>query len=454
MSIDLLRSTIRRILLESASGALEGHILSFYEAVDMPISELRDVFTAALGGSLESIQEKMDGQALTFTVKGGTVEGFSKGVSWERVQRGGNTIETYRSTYADRPTVQYAYVSSMEALQSAVDKDPELAERLFQDGKVVIETAMLVPSNPNTIPYLKQHIRFIRAEALAPDAQVDQAAYQRFLDLASTSLERDGIDIQIGSVPILKPKAGDQSAVGIDVLNRMLDQLLGELGLGDSARILDVIMALVAKQLKKMGYQPKEVELISKRLVAKWVVDEYRSLIPDAPDANALKKMGLWDAVSQIEKTTPLVDEAIIPLERIIQKLGHLLFQNLEFVLASNDTADGEVLRQQVRDIDDMFKSGKIMTDQKKSESIRVALERIGGNVDLFEKAVEGVVFRWKGQLRKITGMFTAINKLRGFFAYSTDPALRQVIDRGQAEKIKTNESRSSLLKNKTIWVV
>lgn len=454
MSIDLLRSTIRGILLESTSGALEGHILSFYEAVDMPISELRDVFTAALGGSLESIQEKMDGQALTFTVKGGTVEGFSKGVSWDRVQRGGNTIETYRTTYADRPTVQYAYVSSMEALQSAVDRDPELAERLFQDGKVVIETAMLVPSNPNTIPYLKQHIRFIRAEALAPDAQVDQAAYQRFLDLASTSLERDGIDIQIGSVPILKPKAGDQSAVGIDMLNRMLDQLLGELGLGDSARILDVIMALVAKQLKKMGYQPKEVELISKRLVAKWVVDEYRSLIPDAPDANALKKMGLWDAVSQIEKTTPLVDEAIIPLERIIQKLGHLLFQNLEFVLASNDTADGEMLRQQVRDIDDMFKSGKIMTDQKKSESIRVALERIGGNVDLFEKAVEGVVFRWKGQLRKITGMFTAINKLRGFFAYSTDPALRQVIDRRQAEKIKTNESRSSLLKNKTIWVV
>jgi len=86
LSIDLLRSTIRGILLESTSGALEGHILSFYEAVDMPISELRDVFTAALGGSLESIQEKMDGQALTFTVKGGTVEGFSKGVSWDRVQ--------------------------------------------------------------------------------------------------------------------------------------------------------------------------------------------------------------------------------------------------------------------------------------------------------------------------------------------------------------------------------
>ena len=454
MSINLLRSTIRGILLESSPGALEGHILSFYEAVDMPVSELRDVFTAALGGSLESIQEKMDGQALTFTVKNGVVEGFSKGVSWERVQRGGNTIEMYRTTYADRPTVQYSYVSSMEALQQAVDRDPALTDRLFQDGKVVIETAMLVPTNPNTIPYLKQHIRFIRAEALAPDAQVDQVAYQKFLDLASSTLEQSGTDIQVGSVPILKPKAGDQSAVGIDMLNRMLDQLLGELGLNDNSRILDIIMALVARRLKKDGYPDSAAELVSRRLVSRWVVDEYRTLIPDAPDANVLKRAGLWDAVSKIEKTTPYVDESIIPLERIIQKLGHLLFQNLEFVLASNDTADGEALRRLVRDVDEMFKSGKIMTDDKKSESIRVALARIGDNVDLFEKAVEGVVFRWKGQLRKITGMFTAINKLRGFFAYGTDPALRQVLDQRPTSKNTTNESRKRWLNNNTIWVV
>ena len=183
-------------------------------------------------------------------------------------------------------------------------------------------------------------------------------------------------------------------------------------------------------------------------------MDEYRTLIPDAPDANVLKRAGLWDAVSKIEKTTPYVDESIIPLERIIQKLGHLLFQNLEFVLASNDTADGEALRRLVRDVDEMFKSGKIMTDDKKSESIRVALARIGDNVDLFEKAVEGVVFRWKGQLRKITGMFTAINKLRGFFAYGTDPALRQVLDQRPTSKNTTNESRKRWLNNNTIWVV
>lgn len=41
----------------------------------------------------------------------------------------------------------------------------------------------------------------------------------------------------------------------------------------------------------------------------------------------------------------------------------------------------------------------------------------------VFEKAVEGIVFRWKGKTRKLTGLFTPINKLRGFFAYGKTPA-------------------------------
>jgi hypothetical protein len=453
LSSDLLRMTIRSILLEAEDG-LEAHILSFYEAVDMTIGELREVFTAALGGSLEDIQEKMDGQALVFTVIDGSVRGFSKGTSWANVQQGGKTIEDFDRQYADRPTVRDAYVKSMTALQKIVDANPELAQRLFQDGKVVIETAMLVPENPNTIPYLKHHVRFIRPEALGPGAQVDQAAYQQFLGTATSALERAGIDIQVGAVPILKPKAGDESAVGIDTLNRMLDELISPLGLTDDSTILDVVMGLTSQKLKGLGLSGEALEAGTKRLVAKWVVDEYKKLIPDAPDARMLKKMGIWDLISGIEKPEPFVDEAIIPLERVIQKMGQLLFRNLDFVLASNDTADAERLRSQVRSVRQMFSAGEIMTDPKKAERIRVALSRIGDDVDMFEKAVEGVVFRWKGKLRKITGMFTAINKLRGFFAYTQDPALKGLFDREPQQKNMTNESRRPWLNNKKVWVV
>lgn len=428
---------IREILLEADGEGLEAHILSFYEDFNMPLGELREVFEAVLGGHLEDVQEKMDGQALTFTVKNGVVEGFSKGATWKRVEAGGMTADMYREKYADKPTVQHAYVSSMEALQAAVSIDPTLAQMVFQDGKVVVETAMLVPTNPNTIPYEKQHIRFIRAEALAPDTQVDRGAYEKFTDMAGSFLEKSGIDIQIGSVPILAPKAAPDAPALISDLNVALDGLLSDVGLTDTNTIGDLVRKLVQKKLESTGVSSSVSDRVADRLIgnkAAFTAKDAKAVGPD-----------FWERIQALEKT-PFVDEAMIPFERIIQKLGLHLFRNLEFVLASNTSESGQKLRAAVKRVRSDFENIRNLVDPKRAEGIRVALERIGEDADDFEKAVEGVVFYWKGKLRKITGMFTAINKLRGFFVYSGNPALARYFDEGEPleapPQISTNESR------------
>lgn len=428
---------IREILMEADGDGLEAHILSFYEDFNMPLGELREVFEAVLGGHLEDVQEKMDGQALTFTVKNGVVEGFSKGATWKRVEAGGMTADMYREKYADKPTVQHAYVSSMEALQAAVSIDPTLAQMVFQDGKVVVETAMLVPTNPNTIPYEKQHIRFIRAEALAPDTQVDRGAYEKFTDMAGSFLEKSGIDIQIGSVPILAPKAAPDAPALISDLNVALDGLLSDVGLTDTNTIGDLVRKLVQKKLESTGVSSSVSDRVADRLIgnkAAFTAKDAKAVGPD-----------FWERIQALEKT-PFVDEAMIPFERIIQKLGLHLFRNLEFVLASNTTDSGQKLRAAVKRVRSDFENIRNLVDPKRAEGIRVALERIGEDADDFEKAVEGVVFYWKGKLRKITGMFTAINKLRGFFVYSGNPALARYFDEGEPlaapTQISTNETR------------
>jgi hypothetical protein len=432
---------IREILLESESAGLEAHILSFYEDVEMQLGELRQVFEAVLNGHLEDVQEKMDGQALTFTVKDGRVEGFSKGATWARVQAGGMTADMFSEKYADKPTVQHAYVSSLRAIEAAASVDPTLTDMVFQGGKVVVETAMLVPSNPNTIPYEKHHVRFIRAEALAPDTVVDQAAYEKFTDIAGEFLERTGSDVQIGPVPILPQKAAPDAPALVADLNTALDMLMGEMGLSDTNTIGDLITRLVKKKLEGDGIEGALAERVAARLMG----DKSAFSAADAKRAGP----GFWEKIQAMEKS-PYVDEAMIPFERIIQKLGLHLFRTLEFVLASNDTASGARLRAAVKRVQGDFENIKSLVDPKRAEGIRVALARIGDNSDDFEKAVEGVVFRWKGKLRKITGMFTAFNKLRGFFAYSGSPALAAYFDTGapleMPTKNTTNETRMRLL--------
>ena len=451
-NVKLLREAIRGFLLEGddAGGGLEAHILSFYEDVDMTIGELREVFDAVLNGHLEEVQEKMDGQALTFTVKNGVVEGFSKGASWKRVEQGGMTADMYEEKYADRPTVQHAYVTSMRALQEVVAADPNLTQRLFQDGAVVIETAMLVPTNPNTIPYEKHHIRFIRAEALAPGSKVDTRAYDEFTERAMALLEEMGSDVQVGPVPILASKRAFDAPEVIAELNADLSELCGKLGLNDANTLGDIIKGLVSEKLEGENFLP----IIVPRVAARLMGDKAAFSASDAKKVGP----GVWERVQALEKG-PFVDEAMIPLERIIQKMGLHLFRNLEFVLASNDTEAGQSLRSAVSRVRQDFDNIKRLVDPRRAESIRVALARIGDNEADFEKAVEGVVFRWRGKLRKITGMFTAINKLRGFFSYSGNPQLAAYFDRGEAlpeppPENTLGETRMRLLHSKRGWVV
>ena len=54
--------------------------------------------------------------------------------------------------------------------------------------------------------------------------------------------------------------------------------------------------------------------------------------------------------------------------------------------------------------------------DTKTLEGIRVALARLESNEDLFTKATEGIVFTHNNKTYKLTGLFTPINRLRGFF--------------------------------------
>lgn len=390
----------------------EAHILNFYEDLDMPLSEFKEAITALLEARVEDVEEKMDGQNLTFTVRNGEVETFSKGASWASVQRGGKKIADYEAQYADRPQVRDAFKRAYASLQSAADVDPALTSRLFRDGGVVVESLMMLPENPNTIVYDRPTIRFVRAYPMDPalGGQVDQDTYRQFLQSAS-SLD---VAVPMGEVPILKLQKvlnSDQVAGG---LMAELDALMAEAGVSDSNTMGDLIVGLVKTRLEEEGMSPAVAAKVAVRL------GRGEKAAFGAKDAKAVGP-GVWEKVQEMEGG-PYVDEAIIPIERILQKLAVQVFRNLEFVLSSNRTESGNALRSFVRQTRDAVKGGRLIADPRQTEAIRVALERIGDEA-AFEKAVEGIVFRWKGKTRKLTGLFTPINKLRGFFAYGKTPA-------------------------------
>ena len=404
------RSHLLRFLFESDGP--EAHILGFHEDLNMSVAELKEAIRALLEGNVEEVQEKLDGQNLTFTVRNGKVETLTKGATWNRVSQGGKRYEDYDSIYAERPTVRDAFKMSHSALQAAVDADPKLSDAVFQNGSVVVEASMMLPSNPNTIIYDVPRIVFIGAYALDPslDGKHDERAYRAWVEKAKDVKESP---LGLTDVPILKlQKVLDSDQVASE-LESELDSLMQRANLDPSsdAALGDILFGLASKALIDRGFTVEEAKRGAQRIV--WGQKR------DNPQKSFSSES--WQALKELEKG-PFLDEIRIPLERIVQKLATTVFRNLEFALASNDTKSAKELRDFVTRVRASMQRGRVLADPKTLNSIKTALDRIEDEAQ-FEKAVEGVVFRWKGKTRKLTGLFTPINKLRGFFHYGKEPA-------------------------------
>lgn len=394
------RFSSKKIICEQ----FEGHILNFYEDMAMPLSELFEVIEAVINGELYDVQEKMDGQNLTFTVMNGELLFYSKGASYKNVTGGKGLNRDAIQQKGYNESVRSAFTKAYDAL-SPVALPYE--NSLFQNGGVLVEAALLTPENPNTIVYDLPTIRFIKAAAVAPDTMLDSDAYESFIKNASYAANKE---FEMGPVPYVKlEKVLEQSDSLAEDIRERLARLISEYGLSNENTVGDLSIAMVKKRLVSLGYVPESLLDIS----ASKIVTGRGSI------ANAFKKLSpeSWPQFQKIITTNraPFLAESILELESIIQKIGILAFRNIEFSLDASNKSD---LVSFVKNTRSAFSQGRILTDPKKLEGIRVALERIGGSEDLFEKSVEGIVFQWKGKTRKLTGLFTPINKLRGFFAY------------------------------------
>jgi len=172
----------------------------------------------------------------------------------------------------------------------------------------------------------------------------------------------------------------------------------------------DVVAGLVEKRLLEMGLSEPDARRGAKRIAL------------GQRNSNPIRSFEQPDVIKSVESSANFLDETRVPLERVVQRLATAVFRNLEFALASNDPQQGQALRDFVRRVRSSVENGNVLADPAQLHSIRTALDRIGDE-EAFEKAVEGIVFTWKGQTRKLTGLFTPINKLRSFFNYGKSPA-------------------------------
>ena len=392
--------------------APQGHILHFYEDLDMKIHDFQDMISSFLEAKIEHIEEKIDGQNLTFTVRNGKVETFSKGATWNTIQKGGKKLSDYESLYANKPDLKNSFIKSYETLQFVVDSHPDLSSRLFKNGSVIIETQMVLANTKNLVVYENDAIVFVKAFNLNPifNGNVDLEAYHDFLQICKNA----NTGIKICEVPVLRLKKSESVESIKKELFSDLEAILSLADVGISDTIGDLIVGLLHQRLVKEGMSSH----LAKRIATRIGKDQKSAFTAkDGERAGFL----IWEKVKFMEENY-FLEETIIPLERILQKLSIHVFKNCDFSLSSNVINPNNETVTFIKKVRQSFIKNKIIADKKQLRTIEVSLKRIEKEEE-FEKPVEGIVFEWKGKLRKLTGLFSPINKIIGLFVYGKSPA-------------------------------
>lgn len=388
---------------------MDTHILNFYEDMHLPLSSVPRLIKSVMSGELQSPREKLDGQNFTFTVIGDSVRFMGKGCpKWIRAREGLNRDELAEH-YADKPQVRDAFLGAYDALQHLVHSSPhELINSIFYDGAVVVQSEVVSPINRNVVRYSGNYVCIIGSQPIGARHfdGVMSKQLQRLQDIAHDNGIVNGWTIM--GAPFVEFRPLQEN----DVIQENLIQKWNALtkSFGGNATMGDMLTTHVCHSLKN------NVHLSGAKLLS-----AARRLAYD--DASIISHREFpgdtWSEFKRIDdERASFVGEAILPIEEFFRELGSYAIDSYDFKLAIVDDVDHLTrMREMVNNAKLALKDGRLWApEQRVLERAASAIRR--ADVSHFNKNVEGIVFVWNGELRKLTGAFTCVNRLNSYFAF------------------------------------
>jgi hypothetical protein len=397
--------------------------------MDLTFAEIKAMIDAALGGKLEYAQEKLDGQNLMVTYKDGKVRAARNKGQVKNYGENSLTTDQISKMFEGRGPIQAAFVETMNDLETAINKlDPKQKADFFENGKKFISLEVLFPETANVIPYGAAQLRLHHFKSFDVNGSVEDE------DVAGIYELQKVLDtIQASQQKTFMIRTTDPAELKADVdLPNQLKQFTGEVdtiknkyNLSDTATVKDYIKRwwtdFIKAKAKELKYKmPTDV---LDALVQRWALTDKTqkiTAIKGLIDNEAFRTWTDQFDKTEVESTKKI---ALKPVEMLFLKLGVRVLQNIKNLTAlSPDEAKRKVKQDVSAAIRGIQKAADTETIEDSDAAIKflkrelTRLKDIGG----FNAIVptEGLVFKYKGKLYKLTGAFAPINQILGYLRF------------------------------------
>lgn len=395
-------------------GGAFGHITHPFNDHSLTFNDLENIVERAFEGKLDieaTPVEKTDGMNIMVSwIDGQIVAARNKG-NIKHYGKDALSISELVEKYEGRGTIRDAFEYAINDLSIAFQKLPnKLLDEIFRNGKRFMSLEIIYPEAVNVIPYDRSLLVF--HGNIEYDTHGNAQEYiEEHGKLLSGVIQKVNADVQKYFTIIPPPKIELKDLTGKsflkDELIREIKRLRDRFNLKGTHAIRKYHEAMWSKLIDKIainnGYDVPDY--VKEGLIKRWVYGNksgysLREIKSDISNDNFLNMIIKTD-----RSYRKIVKEYTWPFEMIFTKLAVEVLKHTETPLVNNK-------KLALEKIINTFEK-KVINSNSDISYYMNKLDQIGG-IDAIV-ASEGIVFRYNGDVYKLTGAFSTINRIMGF---------------------------------------
>jgi hypothetical protein len=396
-------------------GGAAGHMMHPFDDNSLTFADFKMFIDRGLQGDLnfeEAPTEKTDGQNLFVTMIDGKVMfARNKGqLSTPLDLIAITSMFVNHQSEAVRDTFTFAAQDLAGSLQRLPAKTQE---DFFQNGKAFMNMELIYSGNANVIAYNRDVIQFHGIVTIEDGTTNSKAAKDlaKILQDTNNHVQKTFTiippqELNINKIPDFEEKKG----YFLDKINA----LQSKYNLSENEPVSKYHEMWWKDEIEAMF--PNVDANLKYGMLMRWAYDDKKTLnVRDIAKQVTPEEKAAFDKFDK-EDLKSKQKENIRPFEDIFLELGSTILKNVSNLLALNPSAEAQRLHNQISTEAGKIKTNGDLSQIDKVEKELARLDRIGGIESIMP--TEGIVFKYKGKIYKLTGTFAAINQLMGIIKY------------------------------------
>jgi len=418
--IEKIKEEIRPVILNE--GGLAGHLSHVHENTELTFGEIKEIMHLASLGKLEHVSEKLDGQNVFFTFEPSSGLRFARNTAHIKTNgMDGDDIEVKWG--AGAPSVAKAYGDAYKVLSSAIASLSleERTEIFGLAGNVWYSAEILATNNPNVINYDGDSVVVHESGTVYDEngRPTEQDTGVNFTKLVSKLNQMQSSTKEQNWKlfgPIMIPLEKMSSNYALEKGLTELDAYMAKYNMSEDNTTIDLVEEYALEEYLVDIDTDDDTKQYLAECIADFAHAKDNAVLTDMVEeglitAEEKQKIKPWFSMSFGIKLHTVLTE---PLKIIIQDFAIERLRGVKSLLVLNPDEEVQRLKDEVQNVISTIEQSDVIKDKEYLAAQMSAL----GSIDKITSSMEGLVFKYKGHVLKLTGSFAVCNKILGFFKY------------------------------------